>query len=737
MSQGGPNHVMGSGNNPIEKLTGNTGGAVGPDASFNINILGNNSTGIDIAGNAGLNTLTVVGLQSSTSQRGTITIATNAETITGIVTTKAVTPDDLTAKLGVQTTHGVAIGAGTSAAIAWTGTGAAGQVLTSNGPALDPTFQANGGGDVVGPAGATDNAVARFDGVTGKLIKNSVVTVDNTGITFIPTQLGIGAAASTSALYINAANRIGAWITGSNVSTGSDADGIFVDASFAPSANVTNAASIGLYPTFNPPGGVTITTGYGLYIASGTQGGAGAVTTGYGLFVTHPTFGTTNYAAQIDNLRIDVNSITATNANGTVSVLSDGTGAANFGTNASAHTTTLGSTTTTATTLVQSGSTGITIATSSNGPIGISSGTGTISVSTDATATTLNIGTGAGVKSTFLGSTNTTSTTTVQSGSGALNVTATNGALTINSGTGALSISNDAAATTVAIAQGAGVKTVAIGSTNTTSVTTVECGTGGASFGASANAHTTTLGSTNSTSATTVQSGSGTLSITATNGAITANSGTGTVSVSSDATNTTVNLGTGAGNKLVTLGSTSGASSLALKTGTADFSLASATGTIMSALDTGEITYPLQTAFLAYLNTGLTNKSGTGTAYTVIFDTEVFDQNADFDLASSTLTAPVTGRYSLNVGLQTAVSGAACNASQARIITSNRGYAAQMRFPAGVTGATPVCVALADMDAADTCTFVFVATGEGSNNVGLAGVSGSLLLTWCSGQLSV
>jgi hypothetical protein len=37
------------------------------------------------------------------------------------------------------------------------------------------------GGDVVGPASATDNAVARFDTTTGKLIQNSVVTIGDTG----------------------------------------------------------------------------------------------------------------------------------------------------------------------------------------------------------------------------------------------------------------------------------------------------------------------------------------------------------------------------------------------------------------------------------------------------------------------------------------------------------------------------------------------------------------------------
>jgi hypothetical protein len=37
------------------------------------------------------------------------------------------------------------------------------------------------GGDVVGPSSATDNALARFDTTTGKLIQNSVVTVSDTG----------------------------------------------------------------------------------------------------------------------------------------------------------------------------------------------------------------------------------------------------------------------------------------------------------------------------------------------------------------------------------------------------------------------------------------------------------------------------------------------------------------------------------------------------------------------------
>ena len=49
---------------------------------------------------------------------------------------------------------------------------------TINGPQID--VAGSGTGNVIGPASATDNALARFDGTTGKLIQNSVVTVDDT-----------------------------------------------------------------------------------------------------------------------------------------------------------------------------------------------------------------------------------------------------------------------------------------------------------------------------------------------------------------------------------------------------------------------------------------------------------------------------------------------------------------------------------------------------------------------------
>jgi len=59
----------------------------------------------------------------------------------------------------------------------------------------------------------------------------------------------------------------------------------------------------------------------------------------------------------------------------------------------------------------------------------------------------------------------------------------------------------------------------------------------------------------------------------------------------------------------------------------------------------GEWTYPVQPSFRATLSADATNVTGAGTAYTVACNTEAYDQNADYNNATYTFTAPVTGKY--------------------------------------------------------------------------------------------
>lgn len=84
---------------------------------------------------------------------------------------------------GILKGNGTAISAGTAGdvdSILPTQTGNSGKFLTTDG-SNSSWGTPSGSGDVVGPASATDNALARFDSTTGKLIQNSVATLSDTG----------------------------------------------------------------------------------------------------------------------------------------------------------------------------------------------------------------------------------------------------------------------------------------------------------------------------------------------------------------------------------------------------------------------------------------------------------------------------------------------------------------------------------------------------------------------------
>lgn len=78
----------------------------------------------------------------------------------------------------------------------------AGQTPTTNPANFEEV--GGGGGDVVGPASATDNALARFDLATGKLIQNSLAVLTDAGILSGTTKIGIGVTVPESALVVSA-----------------------------------------------------------------------------------------------------------------------------------------------------------------------------------------------------------------------------------------------------------------------------------------------------------------------------------------------------------------------------------------------------------------------------------------------------------------------------------------------------------------------------------------------------
>lgn len=128
---------------------------------------------------------------------------------------------------------------------------------------------------------------------------------------------------------------------------------------------------------------------------------------------------------------------------------------------------------------------------------------------------------------------------------------------------------------------------------------------------------------------------------------------------------------------------------------------------------TGERTMPLQSAFLAYNSSQDSNVTGDGTAYTVEFNTEIYDQNGDYDSSTDTFTAPVTGRYHLTVLVGfTGLTVGSHNAGTLDIVTSNRTYQGHNEDPGTGTFNQFGFSVLADMDATDTATCVLTISGH-------------------------
>ena len=119
-------------------------------------------------------------------------------------------------------------------------------------------------------------------------------------------------------------------------------------------------------------------------------------------------------------------------------------------------------------------------------------------------------------------------------------------------------------------------------------------------------------------------------------------------------------------------------------------------------LDTdGIMTRPLQPAFLVQPASSQDNIPINADT-TVLFGTEIYDQNGDF--ASNTFTAPVTGRYQLNVHLYVQNMDTATDWVQCSLVTSNRTYynIIEPDFSGDLHYFVFPLAILADMDASDT-----------------------------------
>jgi hypothetical protein len=123
------------------------------------------------------------------------------------------------------------------------------------------TFSTISSGGVVGPASATDNAITRFDGTTGKLVQNSTVTLDDNGNIINANSIGLDTTPATVPTTVGTMS----WDDGDGVPTVALKGG-----------NVNLQVGTQEYARVYNDSGTTLTRGQVVYI-SGSQGNRVAV----------------------------------------------------------------------------------------------------------------------------------------------------------------------------------------------------------------------------------------------------------------------------------------------------------------------------------------------------------------------------------------------------------------------------------------------------------------------------
>ena len=331
-------------------------------------------------------------------------------------------------------------------------TAGSGITITDGGAGGSLTITAAGGGsgDVVGPASATDNAIARFDLTTGKLIQNSGVTIDDSNNVTVAGRIIVtgGTTSLTDATLGNAAVGSFPYYDGGGNSA---VYAMFGHKDLDHSSVVTNYA---LYQDNTGNTSINASTGKNLYFAINNVA-MGAITNDIGSGVDAILF-TGDLSTRTDITLGNTTGISATTIYAGTGDLNIGHNAAdrnvNLGTgnNTSEQEVTVGSTSGRSSLVLRAG-TGkmyLTGAISTDFIIGHTAGTGDITVGRSTASNTINIG-NANTATTKTQTINIGAGTTAGTGKATVTVGNAGGASATNiyAGTGGITLSGSATTT--------------------------------------------------------------------------------------------------------------------------------------------------------------------------------------------------------------------------------------------------------------------------------------------------
>lgn len=155
------------------------------------------------------------------------------------------------------------------------------------------------------------------------------------------------------------------------------------------------------------------------------------------------------------------------------------------------------------------------------------------------------------------------------------------------------------------------------------------------------------------------------------------------------------------------------------------------TNDVLISTTAGSITKPLQPCFFAYLSASATDVTGDGTVYTLALNTELFDQQNNFDNTTYTFTAPVTGKYMVTVATQLLQLGALHTLVESKLVVAGTSANTYVLF--SLSGAARdsnnnmimTNSLLVPMTATDTFTVTVQATGSTKTVDVFGGVTGT------------